>query len=137
MASGSKDKTIKIWNTESGICLRSLLGRFSYVYELQQLQSGELISRSNDGTIRVWDLNKEGHCIKTLLENTNSVSSIRINNQNNFLVSYSHDGTIQLRDLNIFKCIRALNDMNGYYDKNDLIFFYICLKTPSNKVLTF
>ena len=52
------------------------------------LVNGERISRSDDKTIKVWDLNKEGRCIKTLVAHTDDIIvSFRINRQNTALVS--------------------------------------------------
>ena len=55
LATGSFDKTIKIWNIESGMCLKTI-NTSSCVFALKQLSVNELISGSMDGSIQIYDL---------------------------------------------------------------------------------
>ena len=79
---------------------------------LQQLESGELISCSDDQTIKIWDLT-ESSCANTLGGHSGVVRSIRVNSQNNNLVSCSSDGTIKTWDSKTGECINTVTDMNG------------------------
>ena len=54
--SGSKDGRIKIWNVEEGKCLKTLEGHTSAVYCIEVLDNGEIVSGSDDKTIRIWNL---------------------------------------------------------------------------------
>jgi len=66
VATGSRDKTIKLWDTASGGMLRSLAGHDNWVRALVFHPSGKfLLSASDDKSIRVWDL-ASGRCIKTV-----------------------------------------------------------------------
>ena len=111
LASGSRDKTIKIWNIESAECVQTLQGHSKLVMRLQQLESGELISCSSDTTIKIWNLT-EGSCIRTLFGHTSSVRSIRLNNKNHTLVSCSEDGTIKTWDLKTCECVNTIVHQN-------------------------
>ncbi|OCH86891.1 dynein regulator [Obba rivulosa] len=65
-ATGSRDKTIKIWDTQSGQLLRSLAGHDNWVRALVFHPTGKfLLSASDDHTIRVWEL-ATGRCVKTI-----------------------------------------------------------------------
>ncbi|GAA5911118.1 Pac1p [Sporobolomyces salmoneus] len=65
-ATGSRDKTIKIWDAVSGQCLKTLVGHDNWVRALIFHPSGKfLISASDDKTIRTWDL-VSGRCLKTV-----------------------------------------------------------------------
>lgn len=67
LASGSRDKTIKIWEAKSGRCVITLIGHDNWVNDLVFHMNGRfLISASDDKSIRVWDLNN-GRCYKKLL----------------------------------------------------------------------
>mmetsp|Transcript_25129 Transcript_25129/g.17797 ORF Transcript_25129/g.17797 Transcript_25129/m.17797 type:complete len:88 (-) Transcript_25129:351-614(-) len=57
LASGSRDKTIKIWEAKSGRCVLTLLGHDNWVTDLVFHPSGRfLLSVSDDKSLRIWDL---------------------------------------------------------------------------------
>ena len=53
-ASGSFDGTIKIWEINSLDCIQTLVGHKSYVISVIYKANGDLISCSNDHSIKVW-----------------------------------------------------------------------------------
>nr|VWP00209.1 Reducing polyketide synthase FUB1 (EC (Fusaric acid biosynthesis protein 1) [Ganoderma boninense] len=66
LATGSRDKTIKLWDTQSGQMLRNLAGHDNWVRALVFHPTGKfLLSASDDYTIRVWELTT-GRCVKTV-----------------------------------------------------------------------
>ncbi|MGZ3633556.1 MAG: WD40 repeat domain-containing protein [Parachlamydiaceae bacterium] len=54
LASGSEDKTIKVWDLQIGSCLKTLKGHKWHVMALAVLGDGTLASGSSDNTIKVW-----------------------------------------------------------------------------------
>lgn len=65
LASGSADSTIKIWNFHTGECF-TLSGHTKAVNHVSiQKDSTTLVSSSEDGSIRVWDLEKRA-CARVL-----------------------------------------------------------------------
>lgn len=68
VASGSRDKTIKIWEVWTGNCLMTLRGHDNWVRKLVFHNGGSYIySCSDDKSIRAWDL-KSGGCARKLLD---------------------------------------------------------------------
>jgi platelet-activating factor acetylhydrolase IB subunit alpha len=66
MATGARDKTIKIWDSR-GTCLKTLVGHDNWVRALVFHPGGKyLLSVADDKTLRCWDLSQEGKCVKTL-----------------------------------------------------------------------
>ncbi|KAK2733735.1 protein with putative role during mitosis [Myotisia sp. PD_48] len=66
MATGSRDKTIKLWDAR-GTCLMTLIGHDNWIRAIIFHPSGKyLLSVSDDKTLRCWDLSQGGKCVKTL-----------------------------------------------------------------------
>ena len=65
MASGSLDKTVKLWNVQSGDCVRTLEGHSSGVISVAWSgDSQTLASGSHDKTVKLWNV-QTGDCIAT------------------------------------------------------------------------
>ena len=57
IVSGSNDCKIKVWDANTGTCLRTLTGHDYLVRALSfDPRSGRLVSGSYDKTVKVWDL---------------------------------------------------------------------------------
>ncbi|EIN07139.1 dynein regulator [Punctularia strigosozonata HHB-11173 SS5] len=66
VASGSRDRTIRLWDAQTGQLLRTLHGHDNWIRGLVFHPSGKfLLSASDDKTIRIWELNT-GRCLKTV-----------------------------------------------------------------------
>lgn len=66
LASGSRDKSIKVWDVNSGVCLFTMVGHDNWVRDIQFHPGGKyLLSCSDDKTLRTWDI-KNQRCAKTL-----------------------------------------------------------------------
>jgi WD40 repeat protein len=65
---GSRDNTIKIWNSRSLVCEQVLQGHEGSVLCLQ-FDDKKIISGSSDSTVRVWD-RATGRCVAVLANHT-------------------------------------------------------------------
>ena len=106
LASGSNDKTIKIWNPKTGVCIHTLQGHTDSVSALAQLIDGTLASGSNDQTIKIWNP-KTGVCIRTLQGHTAYVYALA-QLADGTLASGSYDKTIKIWNPKTGACIRTL-----------------------------
>jgi WD40 repeat protein len=108
LASGSVDKTIRLWDLASGKELRRLEGHTSDVWSVAFAPDGRsLASGSGDKTIRLWDL-ASGKELRRLEGHTDLVRSVAFAPDGRSLASGSGDKTIRLWDLASGKELRRL-----------------------------
>jgi disulfide oxidoreductase YuzD len=95
LVSGSWDKTIKLWDVETGQEIRTLKGHDNYVRSVNFSPDGKtLVSGSGDGTIKLWNV-ETGEEIRTLQGPGSYVTSVNFSPDGKTLVSGS--GCIPLR----------------------------------------
>jgi len=67
VATGSRDKTIRLWSAQGGEAFKTLIGHDNWVRALVFHPGGKyLLSSADDKTIRCWDLEQQGRCIRTI-----------------------------------------------------------------------
>src|SRR5256885_1364904 len=87
LASGSYDKTIKLWDVASGELLRSLEGHRDSVLSVAFSSDGKtLASGSNDTTIKLWDV-ASGELLRSLEGHRDSVRSVAFSSDGKTLAS--------------------------------------------------
>ena len=109
LASGSYDKTIKVWNLRTGKLLHILLGHREAVQAVAFSRDGKLLaSGSWDKTIKLWNL-ETGELIRTFSGHLDDIKAIAISSDGQTLASGSWDKTIKLWNLETGKLLRTLN----------------------------
>ena len=93
-SSASLDKTVKVWDENSGKVLATLNGHEKGVNCLCYYGQSMLASGSDDHSIKLWEDN--GQCIATIKAHTKNVTSICYNGTSNKIISISEDETIAI-----------------------------------------
>lgn len=112
VATGSKDKSIKIWDLKTGREVRSLLGHEMTVNSVRFTPDGkQLISGSNDKTVRVWDV-VTGKSLETITT-TDYIINVAVDPLKRFFVAggYNDSGypdSAMVFDMKSRKLIRKL-----------------------------
>ena len=95
LISGSYDRTVRVWNMETGTQLHCLRGH-TFAVRALQFDEAKLITGSMDCTLKVWDW-RAGKCIRTLTGHSEGV--VCLHYDENVLASGSVDSTIKVWNL--------------------------------------
>ncbi|KJE96121.1 platelet-activating factor acetylhydrolase IB subunit alpha [Capsaspora owczarzaki ATCC 30864] len=96
LLSGSRDKTIKLWDLATNQCVLTLIGHDNWVRGLMFHPGGKMVvSVSDDKTLRIWDL-KNRRCAKTLQAHGHFVSSLAFHPSAPYVLTGSVDQTIKV-----------------------------------------
>ncbi|MDJ0703798.1 MAG: pentapeptide repeat-containing protein, partial [Leptolyngbyaceae cyanobacterium MO_188.B28] len=108
LASGSEDKTIKLWNVTTGECLNTLKGHDHWIRSLAFNSDGQLlVSGGDDQTVRMWDV-RTGKCLNTLEGHDHWVRSVAFSPDGQMIVSGSDDQTVRTWDAETGQCLSIL-----------------------------
>ncbi|KAF2830311.1 hypothetical protein CC86DRAFT_443354 [Ophiobolus disseminans] len=113
LASASYDRTVKIWDANSGACLQTLEGHGDSVRSVAfSHDSTRLASASWDRTVKIWDASS-GACLQTLEGHGGSVMSVAFSHDSTRLVSASDDRTVKIWDASSGACLQTLKGHGG------------------------
>ncbi len=107
-ASGSEDKTVKIWDLETGTCQATLEGHTNEVYAVAITPDGKrILSAADDKSIRVWEASSSRQLVQ-LDGHTDVIRSVVAFRDNARALSGGWDNTLRLWDLASGKCLRSI-----------------------------
>jgi WD40 repeat protein len=123
LASGSGDKTIKLWEVASGSLVRSLTGHTDWVFSVVFSPDGRLLaSGSGDKTIKLWEV-ASGSLVRSLTGHTDWVRSVAFSPDGRLLASGSCgkrdsygiciQGEIKLWEVASGRLVRSLTGHTG------------------------
>ncbi|RZB30894.1 MAG: hypothetical protein AEth_00848 [Candidatus Argoarchaeum ethanivorans] len=97
--SGSSDKTLRVWDIESGEEIQTLEGHIGGVKAVAVTPDGRhAISGSSDKTLRVWDI-ESGEEIQTLEGHIGGVKAVAVTPDGRHAISGSSDKTLRVWDI--------------------------------------
>jgi WD40 repeat protein/energy-coupling factor transporter ATP-binding protein EcfA2 len=107
IVSGSDDKSLKLWDTRSGHCIRSFIGHEVEVICGAFSPDGTLIiSASLDYSLKLWDTDS-GECIRAFLGHKDWVTSAAFSPNRDYIISGSFDDSLKLWDIRTGACLRS------------------------------
>jgi WD40 repeat protein/pSer/pThr/pTyr-binding forkhead associated (FHA) protein len=112
--SGSNDNTLKLWEVDTGRCLRTFAGHTNYVTSVcLSADSRFALSGSNDNTLKLWEVDT-GRCLRTFAGHTNYVTSVCLSADSRFALSGSWDKSLKLWEVATGRCLRTFEGHTDY-----------------------
>ncbi len=123
--SGSDDRTLKVWDIESGLELQTLDGHADRVTAVAVTPDGRcVVSGSRDMTLKVWDV-QSGRELRTLEGHTGIIAAVALTLDGKGAVSGSWDGTLKVWD------VESGREVGGFQGHEDAV--YAVALTPDGK----
>ena len=111
--SASADKTLKVWDVETGRVLRTLEGHGGWVNGVALSGDGRrAVSASSDTTLKVWDL-ETGRELHILTGHGGWVNGVALSGDGRLAVSASADKTLKVWDVETGRVLRTLEGHGG------------------------
>ncbi|KOS14382.1 wd repeat protein [Malassezia pachydermatis] len=99
IVSGSSDCTLRLWDTETGVCDAILEGHGSRIWDVDATQDGTLLaSASSDATVRLWSTDSKLTQM-TLRGGYGDVYCCRFSSDKEHLVTGGYDKLVRLYDV--------------------------------------
>lgn len=113
--SASTDKTVRVWDMETGAAVRRFKGHLSFVNSCHPARRGPtlVVSGSDDGTIRVWDTRQKD--ATHTLQNKYQVTAVTFTDTADRVLSGGIDNDIKLWDLRRGEQVAEV-DLSGHSD---------------------
>ena len=103
-----EDNTMRLWEVETGRCLRVFSGHAdkgeSVDFSDDQCRA---LTGSNDGTARLWDV-MTGRCLRVFNVHTGIVQCVALSNDQRHALTGAYDSTVRLWDIETGACVRVL-----------------------------
>ncbi|KAF2716376.1 PFU-domain-containing protein [Polychaeton citri CBS 116435] len=115
-ASAGNDQIIRLWSLD-GTAMGELHGHDSFIYALSILPNGDIVSSSEDRTVKIW---REGQCIQTITHPAISIWTVAVCPDTGDIASGASDKQIRIftRDPERYadsEVLKSFEDSNRMY----------------------
>ncbi len=108
LVSGDQDRTVKVWDAQTGAGLHTLTGHTGWVRSVACSADGmTVVSGAEDEAAKVWDAQR-GECRHTLTGHTGYVLSVAFATDGKTLVTGSKDNTVKIWSSSKGACLQTL-----------------------------
>ncbi|KAG2370149.1 U3 small nucleolar RNA-associated protein [Suillus spraguei] len=94
LATGSGDKTVKLWNLEDFTCVKTFEGHTNSVLRVDFINHGmQLVTSASDGLVKLWNVREE-ECTATMDNHEDKVWALAVSTDERTIVSAAADSIV-------------------------------------------
>ncbi|KAI8981146.1 U3 small nucleolar RNA-associated protein [Trametes punicea] len=94
LATGSGDKTVKLWNLDDFTCVKTFEGHTNSVLRVDFLNAGmQMVSSASDGLVKLWNVRDE-ECAATMDNHEDKVWALAVSSDESTIVSGAADSVV-------------------------------------------
>ncbi|EIN13890.1 U3 small nucleolar RNA-associated protein [Punctularia strigosozonata HHB-11173 SS5] len=94
LATGSGDKTVRLWSLEDFSCVKTFEGHTNSVLRVDFLNAGmQMVSAASDGLVKIWNVREE-ECTVTLDNHEDKVWALAVSRDERTIVSGAADSVV-------------------------------------------
>ncbi|KAG1749731.1 WD40-repeat-containing domain protein [Suillus paluster] len=94
LATGSGDKTVKLWNLEDFTCVKTFEGHTNSVLRVDFINHGmQLVTSASDGLVKLWNVREE-ECTATMDNHEDKVWALTVSTDERTIVSAAADSVV-------------------------------------------
>ena len=114
LASGCRDKTVRLWDVSTGRCLYAFQAYAWWVMGVSLSADGRWLASTGgfDQTVQLWEA-RTGQCVRTF-SHTAGIGSVSLSPDGRWLASASQDKTVRLWEARTGQCVRTFQDHTNY-----------------------
>ncbi|KAI5121299.1 hypothetical protein M0805_003768 [Coniferiporia weirii] len=135
LATGSGDKSVKLWNLDDFSCIKTFEGHTNSVLQISFLnQDLQLASTASDGLLKLWNVRTE-ECIATMDNHEDKVWALAVNSSESMILTGAADSVVTFwRDCTKEKELERQADREEAVLKEQDFMNYMTMKDYRNAI---
>ncbi|KZT08671.1 WD40 repeat-like protein [Laetiporus sulphureus 93-53] len=94
LATGSGDKTVRLWSLDDFACLKTFEGHTNSVLRVDFINAGmQMVSSASDGLVKLWNV-KDEECVATMDNHEDKVWALAVSTDESMIVSGAADSVV-------------------------------------------
>nr|ANC28032.1 WD-repeat protein [Polyporus umbellatus] len=136
LATGSGDKTVKLWSLDDFTCMKTFEGHTNSVLRVDFINAGmQMVSAASDGLVKLWNVRDET-CAATLDNHEDKVWALAVSSDESIIVSGAADSVVTFwQDCTEEQLVEKETQRTALVEKEQDFANYLALHDYRNAIL--